>query len=191
MKAIRGTVIDPRRGDAPARSRANRAAANARMLAAAAIAAACATAPAAASGLVTVKQLTPETALKAAQATLAYCRGKGYQVGVAVVDRGGVPQVFLRDRFAGAHTVDMAINKAWTAASFRIPTTPLAAETQPGRPMSGIRNLPRVLAAGGGLTIEAAGSVVGAIGVSGAPAGEADDDCARAGVKAIEADIEF
>ena len=148
-------------------------------------------APAQAEGLVTVKQLTPETALKAAQAALVYCRGKGYQVGVAVVDRAGVPQAFLRDRFAGAHTVEMATNKAWTAASFRISTTPLAAETQPGRPMSGIRSLPRVLAAGGGLPIEAGGSLVGAIGVSGAPGGDADADCATAGVKAIEADIEF
>lgn len=148
-------------------------------------------APAQAEGLVTVKQLTPETALKAAQAALVYCRGKGYQVGVAVVDRAGVPQVFVRDRFAGAHTVEMATNKAWTAASFRISTTPLAAETQPGRPMSGIRSLPRVIAAGGGLPIEAGGSLVGAIGVSGAPGGDADADCATAGVKAIEADIEF
>jgi uncharacterized protein GlcG (DUF336 family) len=144
-----------------------------------------------AEGLVTVKQLTPETALKAAQAALVYCRGKGYQVGVAVVDRAGVPQVFVRDRFAGAHTVEMATNKAWTAASFRISTTPLAAETQPGRPMSGVRSLPRVIAAGGGLPIEAGGSLVGAIGVSGAPGGDADADCATAGVKAIEADIEF
>lgn len=148
-------------------------------------------APAQAEGLVTVKQLTPETALKAAQAALVYCRGKGYQVGVAVVDRAGVPQAFVRDRFAGAHTVEMATNKAWTAASFRISTTPLAAETQPGRPMSGVRNLPRVIAAGGGLPIEAGGSLVGAIGVSGAPGGDADADCATAGVKAIEADIEF
>jgi uncharacterized protein GlcG (DUF336 family) len=148
-------------------------------------------APAQAEGLVTVKQLTPETALKAAQAALVYCRGKGYQVGVAVVDRAGVPQVFVRDRFAGAHTVEMATNKAWTAASFRISTTPLAAETQPGRPMSGVRSLPRVIAAGGGLPIEAGGSLVGAIGVSGAPGGDADADCATAGVKAIEADIQF
>jgi uncharacterized protein GlcG (DUF336 family) len=144
-----------------------------------------------ADGLVTQRALTPEIAYKAARAALDYCRGKGYQVGVAVVDRAGVTQVFLRDRFGGAHTVDMATNKAWTAASFRIATSALSVETQPGQPMSGIRALPRVLAAGGGLPIEAAGSVVGAIGVSGAPGGDADDDCAKAGVKAILADIEL
>ncbi|HSV68642.1 MAG TPA: heme-binding protein [Methylibium sp.] len=139
----------------------------------------------------TTKALTPETALAAARAALEHCRKAGYQVGVAVVDRSGLPQVFLRDRYAGAHTVQVAIDKAWTAASFRIPTTALAAETQPGKPMSGIRTQPRVVAAGGGLVIEAAGSVVGAIAVSGAPSGDADDACARAGIAAIADALEF
>ncbi len=145
----------------------------------------------AADGLVTVRQMTPEVAYKAARAALESCRAKGYSVGVAVVDRAGVAQVFLRDRFGGAHTVSTAINKAWTSASFRQSTLALAVETQPGKPMSGIRALPRVIAAGGGLPIEAAGAVVGAIGVSGAPGGEADEACAKAGIEAILADIEL
>lgn len=141
--------------------------------------------------LVAVRHLTPEVALKAARASLEYCRGKGYSVGVAIVDRAGIPQVFLRDRFGGAHTVRVAIDKAWTAASFRTATASLALETQPGKPMSGIRAVPRVVAVAGGLPIESHGSVVGAIGVSGAPGGDADEDCARAGIKAIQADIEL
>ena len=137
------------------------------------------------------KTLTPETALTAARAALESCRQQGYQVGVAVVDRSGVTQVFLRDRFAGAHTVNVAADKAWTAASFRTSTLDLAAETQAGKAMSGIRSTPRMLAVGGGVVIEAGGSVFGAIGVSGAPGGEADDACARAGIKAIADAIEF
>lgn len=137
------------------------------------------------------KSLTPETALSAAKAALEACRQKGYQVAVAVVDRGGLTQVVLRDRYAGAHTVDVARDKAWTAASFRTPTAALATETQAGKPMSGLRNLPRVLAAGGGLVIEAGGTLLGAIGVSGAPGGEADEACAQAGIKAIGDAIEF
>jgi len=137
------------------------------------------------------KTLTPETALTAARAALESCRQQGYQVGVAVVDRSGVTQVFLRDRFAGAHTVDVAVDKAWTAASFRTSTLDLAAETQAGKAMSGIRSTPRMLALGGGVVIEAGGSVFGAIGISGAPGGEADDACARAGIKAIADAIEF
>ena len=73
-----------------------------------------------------VKLLTPETALKAAQAALKSCRERGFQVTVAVVDRMGVVQVLLRDRFAGPHTTDMATAKAYTAASFRTNTTELA-----------------------------------------------------------------
>ncbi len=138
-----------------------------------------------------VKALTPETALKAAQAALKSCRDSGYQVTVAVVDRMGVVQVLLRDRFAGPHTVDMASAKAWTAVSFRTNTTQLAEATQPGRPQSGIRNRPGVAAVGGGLMIEAGGSLLGAIGVSGAPGGREDDACAAAGIAAIREDIEL
>jgi uncharacterized protein GlcG (DUF336 family) len=138
-----------------------------------------------------VKVLTPETALKAAQAALKSCRDRGFQASVAVVDRAGVVQVLLRDRFAGPHTTDMATAKAYTAVSFRTNTTALAEATQPGRPASGIRNRPGVAAVGGGLMIEAGGSLLGAIGVSGAPGAREDDACAAAGIDAIREDIEL
>jgi uncharacterized protein GlcG (DUF336 family) len=144
-----------------------------------------------AEGTFAVKVMTPETALKAAQAALAKCRASGYQVTVAVVDRMGVLQVLLRDRFAGPHTPDMASAKAYTAASFRTNTTELAEATQPGRPQSGIRNRPGVAAVGGGVMIQAGGSLLGAIGVSGAPGGREDDACAEAGIAAIREDIEL
>lgn len=142
-------------------------------------------------GTYTVKLLTPETAQKAASAALAQCRQSGYQVGVAVVDRSGTLIAFVRDRFAGPHTVDMATNKAWTAASFKIPTLTLGVQTQTGTSLSAIRDLPKVAAVGGGLPIEASGSLVGAIGVSGAPGGEADEACAQAGIKAIADALDF
>jgi len=146
---------------------------------------------AAAEATFTVKVLTPETALKAARGALDRCRANGYQVSVAVTDRMGVVQVLLRDRFAGPHTTDMASAKAYTAASFRVSTSELAEATQPGRPQSGIRNRPGVAAVGGGMTIEAAGSLVGAIGVSGAPGGKEDDACAAAGIAAIRDELEL
>ena len=138
-----------------------------------------------------VRVLTPETALKAAQAALKKCRDGGYQATVAVVDRMGVTQALLRDRFAGPHTVDMAQAKAWTAVSFRTSTAELAQGTQPGSPQAAIRNRPGVVAVGGGLMIEAGGSLLGAIGVSGAPGGKEDDLCAAAGIAAIREDIEL
>ncbi len=137
------------------------------------------------------RSLTPEAALKAAQTALESCRKQGYQVAVAITDRSGLLQVLLRDRFAGAHTVTVAADKAWTAASFRQSTLEFGRETQAGKPMSAIRDVPRVIAAGGGLPIEGGGSMLGAIGVSGAPGGEADESCAKAGIKAIADSLEF
>jgi len=54
--------------------------------------------------LVTYKSLSPELALDLARAALGECRKRGYQAAIAVVDRFGVTQVMLRDRFAGPHT---------------------------------------------------------------------------------------
>ena len=141
--------------------------------------------------LFTTQSLTPDTALVAAQAALDNCRESGYQVAVAVVDRMGVLQVLIRDRFAGAHTPETARRKAWTATSFRTNTSELVDVTSAGQPQAGIRYLDNVAVLGGGLLIEAAGSLVGAIGVSGAPGGDLDDVCAQAGIDAIEDDIAF
>ena len=139
----------------------------------------------------TVRLLTPETALKAAQAALAKCRDEGFQVTVAIVDRTGITQVVLRDRFAAPHTVDTAQRKAWTAVNFRLNTANLDREMQPGKPTGGLRNLPNVVAVAGGLVIEAQGNLVGGIGVSGAPGPPNDDICAAEGVRAIADSLEF
>ena len=138
-----------------------------------------------------IRLLTPETALQAARGAMAACRAQGYQVAVAVVDRTGLTQVLLRDRFAGPHTLTVATDKAWTAVSFRTQTLELADLTQGSKPMSGLRGVPRMLAVGGGVLIEGGGSIFGGIGVSGAPGGDADDACARAGIKAIADSIAF
>ena len=139
----------------------------------------------------TIKLLTPETALKAAQAGLKQCRALGYQVSIAVVDRAGQLQVMLRDGLAGVHTIEAATNKAWTAVSFKTSTTQLAKNTQSGQESSGIRGMSRVLAIGGGITVDVGGALYGAIGVSGAPNGIEDDKCAKAAIAAIAVDLEF
>lgn len=81
----------------------------------------------------TMRFMTPETALRAAQAALRSCRDAGFQVSVAVVDRTGQTQVVLRDRYAGTHTTTAAVDKAWTAASFKTSTRQLAEATQGGK----------------------------------------------------------
>lgn len=137
------------------------------------------------------KNLTTETALKAALAALEKCREEGFQVAVVITDRHGLAQVMLRDRYGGAHTHETARRKAWTAASFRESTTVLAQVTASGNPQSGIRHVDDAIMIGGGLLIDAGGTTVGAIGVSGAPGGDMDDLCAQAGIDAIEDDILF
>jgi uncharacterized protein GlcG (DUF336 family) len=141
--------------------------------------------------LVTYKSLAPEVALELSRAALASCRERGFQIAVTVVDRFGVTQVTLRDRFAGAHTVPTATAKAWTAVSFRTNTGELVALTQPGMPQAGVRGLPGVAIIAGGVTIEGGGSLLGAVGVSGAPGGDADEACAKAGIEAIRDKLEF
>ena len=141
--------------------------------------------------LMSFKMMTPETALALAKATLEDCRERGYQTAVVVVDRFGGTQVVLRDRLAGAHTVETARRKAWTAAAFRMDTVEIGEATAFDQPASAVRHLTGSLMMGGGVPVEAAGSTVGAVGVSGAPGGQADDDCARAGIAAIADSLEF
>jgi len=143
------------------------------------------------SALYSTRTMTPETALKAVQAALNSCRAAGYQVTVAAVDRGGNVQALLRDRFAGAHTPETAIGKARTAVSFRSDTVDLVDPTQAGQAQSGARHIPGALMLGGGVRVEAAGSTVGGLGVSGAPTGQDDHNCAKAGISAIEEALNF
>ncbi len=135
--------------------------------------------------LVAFRSLAPEAALEIAQAALASCRDEGYQIAVAVVDRAGVPQVLIRDRYAGPHTADTATRKAFTAVSFRADTLALAAETAVGSGQSGVRDIDGVLMLGGGVPVVVSGSIVAGVGVSGGPSGEADHACAEAGIGAI------
>ena len=141
--------------------------------------------------LVTYKSLSLEIALDLARATLAACRERGSQVAVAVVDRFGLTQVVLRDRFAGPHTVPAATGKAWTAVTTRTNTSELVGVSQPGMSQAGMRALPGMVILAGGLVIEAGGSLVGGVGVSGAPGGEADEACAKAGIEAVRDRLEF
>jgi len=151
-------------------------------------------APAAAAqseALVAMKIMKPEIALKLAQAALQSCRDEGAQVAVAVVDRGGNLQVLLRDRFAGPHTPETARRKAWTAVSFRSDTLALSEFMKPGSEAYGANFIEGALMLGGGVPVDAAGTMVGAVGISGAPSGQMDDTCARAGIEAVADDLAF
>ncbi len=152
--------------------------------------------PEQAPSLYSFQSLSVEAASQTAWAAIKECRKRGYSVAVAVVDRGGNVQAVLRDQFAGPHTVETAIRKAWTANSFRQSTSDLAGLLKEGKIPSQVQHNPGALLVGGGLKIEAQGQLVGGIGVSGAPPGQSerssiDGACAQAGIDAIQSELEF
>ena len=97
----------------------------------------------------------------------------------------------LRDRFAGIPTSRTATDKAWTALGFRANTSDLSKSIQTGQLDARLAGLPRVTMLAGALIIETGGTLVGAIGVSGAPGGDKDEKCAKAGLDAIRDKLDF
>jgi uncharacterized protein GlcG (DUF336 family) len=81
--------------------------------------------------------------------------------------------------------------KAWTAVNFRSSTMEMSKLTKTGESQWGIRFVDNALMAGGGLIVEAAGSIVAGIGVSGAPGGDLDENCAKVGIESIIDQLEF
>ena len=135
-------------------------------------------------GLPPAKQLTVDAALIAARAAMKACNDQNYRVSVAVVGADGLLKVQLRGDGVGPHSLDSSRQKAYTAATFKRSTV----EVEKGfreRPERALERLPNMLFVGGGLPIKAGEEVVGGIGVSGAPGGERDEACAKAGLDAI------
>lgn len=136
---------------------------------------------------VPIPRLSMDLAVKMAKAGIDACRKQGLNVSVTVIDRGGHPQVVLRDTLAMDLTLPVSRQKAYTAMSFNAPTSQLD-----GR-FPGSYSVPKVegvLIAAGGLPITAGGSIVGGVGVSGAPTGEQDEGCAQAALDAIRFDLD-
>ncbi len=126
------------------------------------------------------------TALTIAQAAIEECTKKGIQIGVTVVDRDGTVQVTLRDTIAAPITLMFSKGKAYTAVNFNSATSALTE-----RANTAIGYAPGMVMAAGGLPIEVGGKLVGAVGVSGSPSGEVDEQCAQAGVDAVLDDLEM
>ncbi len=141
--------------------------------------------------IVTYKSLAPDAALELAQAALQKCRKEGFQVAVAVIDRFGAPLVMLRDRYAGLAAPATATGKAWTAVNFGRDTGELLKAIHDGQLSAGLANLPNVVMLGGGLVIQAGGALLGGVGVAGAPGGDKDEACAKAGLESIRDKLEF
>lgn len=137
---------------------------------------------------VNIKRLSMETALRIAQEAINTCRKEGVQVAVTVVDRGGNPQVVLRDVLATDLTLKISQQKAYTAMSFNLPLSSM--EDRFKSPFS-VGKVEGLVFSAGGLPIQAGGTSYGGVGVSGAPSGATDEKCARAGIDAVREDLEM
>ncbi len=130
--------------------------------------------------------IAAEAASAACAAAVAYAAARGWKINVAVVDRGGNLMAFLRQPGAFIHSINIAIDKAYTSASFGFPTKAWMGAIGHDEGMKfGFSNQPRLIVFGGGLPIPGEGGEwIGGIGVSGASESE-DEECARAGLAAI------
>ena len=139
--------------------------------------------PATPQGLITQRNLSLPMAKTIAEATLAACKAKGFSTAVAVVDRAGQVMVILRDEQATAQQVEMARRKAYTARVFRTSTLEFQKRTSDPA-YAAQRDLPDILALGGGVPIQVGDDVIGGVASSGANQ-ENDDACAKAGVAKV------
>lgn len=137
---------------------------------------------------VDIKRLSFDTALRIGKAAIDKCRKEGVQIAVTVVDRGGHPQVVLRDTLAMDVTLPISRKKAYTAMSFNAPTSELI-DRFPGA--YSVPKLDELLISAGGIPINIGGTIMGGIGVSGAPSGVTDEICAKAGLAAVQDDLEM
>lgn len=134
---------------------------------------------------ITQHQITAEAASAACRAALAHAEAQGLRINVAVTDASGTLMAFLRMPGAFLHSIDIAIDKAYTASSFGFPTSQWAGAVAGDELLRiGLNQRPRLVMFGGGLPIIEAGVRIGGIGVSGGSADE-DEDCARAGLAAL------
>lgn len=134
---------------------------------------------------VATRCITAEAAAAACQAAVAHAAALGLRINVAVTDSSGILSAFLRMPGAFLHSVEIAIDKAYTAASFGFPTSQWRAIVGDDELLRiGLNQRPRLVMFGGGLPIAEAGERLGGIGVSGGSA-EQDEACAAAGLAAL------
>ena len=145
-----------------------------------------ATAVAAPAGAQTLqrKDLSVDAALVIATTAMATCKAQGYRVSAAVLGRTGELLVHLRGDNTGPHTMENAFKKSFTALTFRIPSGEMEDRLKKN-PQMGAQYLTGFTTARGALPIKIGDDVVGGAGVSGAPGGEKDEACVKAGLDKI------
>ena len=145
----------------------------------------CLAAPAFAADVLSTHRISAALANEAVGAAVASCAKQGYAETAVLVDADGVPQASLRGDGAGIHTLDSANDKAYTSLTFKTDTGALVERAKTAPLATLTSKLPHLLLFQGGLVIKLGDEVIGAIGAAGAPGGQLDEACARAGLDAI------
>ncbi len=146
-----------------------------------AISFACAITSSANAELLNEKSLSTAVALTIAQTAYDSCVQQGYHVSVHVVGREGQVLVAIRGDGSSPHTLENSLRKAYTARTFRTSSGDFAQRVK-DNPTLGVVHLPGVIALQGALPIKVGEDVIGAVGVSGAPGGDKDEACSKAGI---------
>jgi uncharacterized protein GlcG (DUF336 family) len=149
---------------------------------------ACAAAGSANAQLLAHKDVSLAMATTMAMTAIETCKGQGYNVSVHVLGRDGQVILGLRNELAGVATMENSMKKAYTARTFRRSSGEFANGVK-GNPTAGALFLTNIVAAQGALPIKVGDDVIGAIGVSGAPGGDKDEACAKAGIDKVSADL--
>jgi len=130
------------------------------------------------------KDITAAMAITIAETAIATCKANGYAVSATVVGRNGEIIVQVRGDNTGPHTLENSMRKAYTARTFRVPSGDMVTRVK-NDPTLGLIHLTNVIANQGGLPIKIGDETIGAAGASGAPGGEKDEACVRAGIEKI------
>jgi uncharacterized protein GlcG (DUF336 family) len=138
--------------------------------------------------LVSHKDLSVNTAVTIAQTAVQTCKAQGYNVSAHVLGRSGEVLVAMRGDDTGPHTLENSMKKAWTARAQRAPSVNFANAVKMN-PTVGAIHLTNMVPAQGGLPIMVGDDVIGAVGVSGAPGGDKDEACAKAGLDKVAAEL--
>lgn len=145
--------------------------------------------PIQAADVLDTKIMTLDLARDIANSALQNCRQKSYNVAIVVVDRSGDTQVALRDVYVSRHAIEIAQRKANAVILSGISTREFLKNR--GAIRAELNEIPGILLLEGGLPIHAGGSLIGAIGISGAPGGDKDEACAAAGIKSVQERLNF
>ncbi len=134
--------------------------------------------------LLSHKDLTASIAIAIAQTVIETCKTNGYAVSATVVGRNGEIIVQVRGDNTGPHTIENSFRKAYTARTFRSPSGALVDRLK-ADPTLGLIHLTNVIANQGALPIKFGEEVISAVGASGAPGGEKDEACVKAGIDKV------